>query len=215
MIGEAGDAEAGEHIEAKVQPCNEGLREEATIPALGDGEVGNNPAGGGVESGAESVGEVGDLLRGEAIEKKVGDDEIVVRGARVPLAGVRIVSAHADGMRAGILDKGLEHGTAGIDGIDRDGRILLEEAGEEASIAVPEEERVADRLQLIGIGAAAAAQRSAEGETFHPAIGAGEAIEIGCALHGEERQRCEQDEIGGGARDGVIPSRSIEKCQQT
>jgi len=78
-----------------------------------------------------------DLLGGEAVEEKVSGDEVAGRGAGrgggLPVPGVGAMDEEARGIGSGAADLGAEHGGAGVDGVDADGRAV----GEEAAVKRP------------------------------------------------------------------------------
>jgi hypothetical protein len=178
VVGEVAGGETGEEAEGAVEGGDKGAGDEAAEGVWGDGELGDYPLGLGSGCDAEGCGEEVDLGGGEAVEEEVGDDEVVRRVGRVESAGVGLVGADTRAVAAGALEQGAEHGGAGVDGVDLDQRIGAEKAGGEAAVAVAEDEGVVDGGGFGEEGAAGSGEPGAEGEELHPAIKAGEAVEI-------------------------------------
>jgi hypothetical protein len=76
VVGEVGGAETSEEAEGEVEAADEELRGE-THGTRGDAEVGDEPEGLGSEGGSDAVDEGVEFGLGEAVEKEVGDDEVV------------------------------------------------------------------------------------------------------------------------------------------
>ena len=95
----------------------------------------------------------------------------------------RPVGADAGGVGAGATDQCLEHGGAGIDGVDVDAGVGAEQAGGEAAVAVAEDESAAGGGELIEEGESGSGEERAEGDPLHPTIEAGEGIEVGGRGH--------------------------------
>ena len=76
MVGEAGGAEAGEDAEGQVEAADDGAGREAHWSG-GDAEVGDEPESVGLEGWGEAMDEGFEVGLGEAVEKEVGDDEVV------------------------------------------------------------------------------------------------------------------------------------------
>ena len=128
VIGEMGDAEAGEEAKGEVQKADEGAGGQAE-EAGRDAEVGDEPAGFGGEVGEEAGGELVELRLGEAVEKEVGDDEVVGPGAPEG-EGVGGVGAQAKagggggGLRS--LAEEVEHDGAEIDRVGQEAGVAGE-----------------------------------------------------------------------------------------
>jgi hypothetical protein len=75
-IGKAGDAQAGEDAEDKVERADVEGGERAKDAGVGLAEVGDEPEGSGLELGGDALGESVDFGLGEAVEKEMGCDEI-------------------------------------------------------------------------------------------------------------------------------------------
>ena len=147
MVGEAGGAEAGEEAEGEVEAPDEELCRE-THGAGGDAEVGDEPEGSGSEGRGDASDESVEFGLGEAVEEEVGDDEIVSfvsvgcvgfplerEGECVGLMGAKAKGGIRDCCFAA-LAKEVEHGGADVDCVGVEVRVVLEELGEEATVAV-------------------------------------------------------------------------------
>jgi len=188
VVGQAGDAEAGEEAEREVEGADEVAGEE--VEGAGGGrnaEVGEEPKAARGEVRSEAGGQAVELGFGEAIEEEVGDDE-VVRARGLEGEGVRLMGLEADGcggrggMRA--LTEEVEHGGAEIDGVGVELRVAGEELGEEAAVPITEQEGSAGLEEAREEVEATALEEGAEGEVFEPAVGAGDAVEVGWGGHG-------------------------------
>ena len=120
----------------------------------------------------------------------MGDDEVVSWAGGVILREgerVDVVSAQAGGgcgvSGMGAAGEQAQHGGAGVDGVSVEVRVSGEQRGGEAAVAVAEKEcgvgggiKVSEVREEV---VAAAGECVAEGEGFHPAIGARDGIEVG------------------------------------
>lgn len=176
VVREVGGTEAGEEAEGEIEAADEAAGGQAQ-EARGDAEVGDKPEGFGGEAGGEAAGEGVELRVGEAIEEEVGDNE-VVDGAGGEGEGVGVVGGEALGGVAARYEEG-EHGGAEVDGVGVERWVAGEEAGEEAAVAVAEYEGLASVEEMGEEVLAAVLEGTAEGEVLEPAIGAGDAVEIG------------------------------------
>ena len=138
VVGEAGCAETGEDAEGEVEAADEELCRD-THGAGGDAEVGDEPEGSGGEGGSDASDERVEFGLGEAVEEEVGDDEVVLLFEREG-DGVGVMGAEASGGVGSCcfaaLAEELKHCGAGVDCVGAKVRVLLEELGEEASVAV-------------------------------------------------------------------------------
>jgi hypothetical protein len=138
VVGEAGGAETGEEAEGEIEAADEELCRD-TQGAGGDAEVGDEPEGSGSEGGNDASDERVEFGLGEAVEEEVGDDEIVSLCGREG-DGVGVMGAEADGGVGSCcfaaLAEELKHRRTGVDYVGAEIRVLLEELGEEASVAV-------------------------------------------------------------------------------
>jgi hypothetical protein len=100
-----------------------------------------------------------------------------------PASGVGHLGANAAGVWAGAADEGLEQGWTGVDGVDLDGGICLEQPGSEAPVAITQDDGAAAGEQVSQESAAAPPEPGAEADQFHPAIEAGEAVEVWLMAH--------------------------------
>jgi hypothetical protein len=77
------------------------------------------------------------------------------------------------------LAKEMEHGSAGVDRIGVEVRVLCEELGEEAAVTVAKDEGSFALKEAGQVVEAAALESAAEGEVFEPAIRARDEVEVG------------------------------------
>ncbi len=193
------DGETGEETEGRVEEGDEGAGAGCAEAATGgDLKLGDEPAGSGGEMGAKAGDEAGGFVLGEAIEKEVGDDEVVAVGGGLVGAGVgagdREAVIHSDAARP--VAEEAEHGGAEVDGVGVERGIGGEEAGEEAAVSITENESRFGGGSRRGEGGevveAAAFEEGTEGEVFHPSVGAGETVEVRQAVgyfgHGISRR---------------------------
>lgn len=180
VVREAGGAESGEEAEGEVEEPNESVGGEAERAGW-DAEVGEEPEGAGCEVGDETGGELIELRLGEAIEKEVGDDEVVeavgLEGDGVGRVGLEARFGGGGG-GAGSMAEEVEHGGTEIDGVGVKAWIAGEEVGEEAAVAVAKDEDAAGVQEPGEEVEAATFERSAEGEVFEPVIGASDVVEV-------------------------------------
>jgi hypothetical protein len=203
-IGEAGDAEASEYAEGEVQRADVERGDWAQGGLAGDGEVGEQPEGSGLERSSQAMGEGGKVGLGEAVEEKVGDDEVGVGfGGQVEGRGLEGLQLSAWGGAEAALAEEMEHGGAGVDGQDVEVRLVVKEFSEEATVAIAEDEGVGARGELRKEVGAGALEERAEGEVFGPAVETRDAIEVGLrGAHRAEKKR------RGRKRSGVRRTRS-------
>jgi hypothetical protein len=146
VIGEAGGAEVGEDAEGQIEGSDEESGREAH-EAGGDAEVGDEPERVGGEAGDDAGDQGFEVGLGEAVEEEVGYDEIVGfcwgvwgwEGEGAGLVGFEAVEGVGGGCFA-VAAEELEHGGAGVDCIGLEVGVLGEELGEEAAVAVAEDE---------------------------------------------------------------------------
>src|ERR1700733_8958938 len=147
--------EAGEHVEAEIENLDEGPRHEPPEPAFGNGELRDDPLCLSRCAGAQAVCESRDFVRREAVEKEVGDDQVVVRVGRLPTACIGLVRAHAIVKNTGIALEFAQHRRAGIDGVNLNIWICLEQAGCKTAVSISENKRGAAVVEFVEEAAAA------------------------------------------------------------
>ena len=182
VIGKTGDAEACQKAEGEIQGADENSCGIAGCAGW-DAEVGYEPETVGRKGGREAPGEIVHLVLGEAIEEEVGDDEVGWGGGDVG-EGALLVGLEA---RAGVDGRGpaveeLQHGGADVYGIGVELTIAFEELGEEAAVAVAENQgssTIVEAWEEVGAGAL---EQGAEGEVLKPAVGAGDGVEVGLGV---------------------------------
>jgi hypothetical protein len=134
-----------------------------------------------------------ELTLGEAVEEEVCGDEVgVCRGG--VFEGAVVVGAKPSGGAA--CAKEAQHGGAGIYGVCLDFPIRREKTGEEATIAVTEDQGMFAIEQKRNEVGATALQYGTEGEVLEPAVGPGDWVEVGIRV---------------GSRCQVIAQRGMKK----
>jgi hypothetical protein len=141
VVREVGDAEIGEDTKDEVEAAYVGAGDGAHGAGGWDAEVGDEPEGLGGEVRSDLGDEDFELGLGEAVEEEVGDDQVVFfRGRGAEGEGVGFVGLEAIGERGATLAKEMEHGGAGVDSFGLEVGVLSEELGEEAAVAVAQDE---------------------------------------------------------------------------
>lgn len=134
---------------------------------------------------------------GEAVQEKMGDDEIVCDGG-LEGAGVLPVGTEArtDCPRGGqgAVAEQVQHGAASVDGIDLHCGVVAQQLGEETAVSVAKDESVVVAEEMGQEVEASALQERTEGEVFKPAIGAGDTVEVGGGGRSHTRFRRETEE---------------------
>src|SRR5580692_481297 len=106
------DSETGEEPERAVECSHQRYRDEAAKPAFRDGKVRDDPPCAGSDACVQAASKGSYFVGCEAIEKEVGDDEVVGRLVRIPLAGVCEVNANTPCMNTGVAGQCQQHSTA-------------------------------------------------------------------------------------------------------
>lgn len=184
MSGKHAGAQSGEHAKGKVERPHEDSGGNC-CETLRDGEFGDDPDCPRREVGADIAGQAADLLRIEAVQEKMSDDEIVDGGfSRPESQGVRLINPDAvrrpKGFRARLQQA--KHGRALIDNIGLQLGVGGEQAGKKTSVAIAKNQRAARMAQLGDAVKAAAGKQRPKSEVFEPAIGARKMVEI-CVRH--------------------------------
>src|SRR6185312_4117454 len=159
---------------------------------LRDGEFGDDPERPRREVGPKIPSQAADLLRGEAVEEKMSDDQIVDGGFGGPeTQGVRLMNPDAvrrpKSFRARLEQA--KHGRALIDNIGLQLGVCGEQAGKKTSVAIAENQRAAGMAQLGDAVEAAAGKQGTKSKVFEPAIGACEMVEISARHQRTRRSR--------------------------
>ena len=180
----------------------------------------------GAKMGKHTIEELLQLMREKAVEKEVGNNQIVASGG-IPLESIGVMQTNAPaGLGARAANAAIEnaqHRLAGVDNVRSEGGIGCQQTGQEASIAIAEEERMPGAGQMFKLGVTAALEPGPKAQVFEPSVGAGDGIEIngrhvlrtshfysaqasvarcdlGSASKGEEGQRGQQGCVGGDAQ---------------
>jgi hypothetical protein len=98
------------------------------------------------------------------------------------------------------LAEELEHGGAGVDRVGVEARILSEELGEEAAVAVAKDEGSLALEEAWQVVEAAVLESAAQGDVFEPAVRTRDVVEVGLGAHHRGRR--------GSRRSGVMSARS-------
>jgi hypothetical protein len=202
VVGELRGAESGEDAKGEIESADKDLRWKAHQTAR-DLEVGDQPEGSGRECWRDAVNEGIEIGLGEAVQEEVRDDEIVGRIERTG-EGVGLMGVEARGRVRGhsfaAFAEEFEHGCAGVNRIGVETRILSEELGEKAAVAVAEDEGSLALEEAGEVVEAALLEGAAEGDVFEPAIRASDGVEVGLAARHRGRR--------GSRRSGVMRARS-------
>ena len=152
----------------------------------------------------EAVGEAGEFGVEETVEEEVGDDEVGLRGSGGG-EGVGLDGLEAVGGEGAALIEKLEHAGAGVDGESLKRGVLVEKFGEEAAVAVAEDEGAAAGGEQRKEVVASVKKHGAEREVLGPAVDAGDGVEVGLVRHAGIRS----------ARSGVRRTRSARARRWT
>jgi hypothetical protein len=160
VVGKGVSAKAGEDAESTVQQMDQRMRGHVHRPRR-DAEVRDQPEGARRSVPGKPVCESLYVRLGEAVEKKVSDDEIVNAGG-LESERVRAVSDDATLVLPGPLDELPQHGAAAVDRLRMQGMVRGEQIREEAAIAVAERKRTASIRQSRQEAVAATLQRASK-----------------------------------------------------
>lgn len=144
--GNPADGETGEQAEGSVEEGDRGAGEDCLEGfAGGNLKFRDEPERAGGKRGLNAREQRLDLRIGEAIEKKVGDDEVVRAGGRMEGASVGVGGGEAvlRTLKSDAAGEEAQHGGAGVDGVGMQEGMGGEEAREEAAVAVAEDESAA------------------------------------------------------------------------
>ncbi len=173
---EVGGPDAGDAAEEPVKRGDDGAAAPTGGSCGGDFEVCQQPVSGGRRHFPKFRDHLRELVGREAIEEKVGDDEVVAGGRTDEFKNVGV--DEIDPVGSGLAAGDGKHLAAGID----DGDVGLGEAadafGEEPAVAFADDEDGARRRDFREETNSAALQFSAGGEQLHGAVKWGEAVEI-------------------------------------
>src|ERR1019366_1002805 len=121
VVGQFADGESGEMAEGPVEAPDQRTGDETAKPAGGDCEFRDQPEGLRGNGFADGCSEGLNLFRGQAIEEKVRNDEVVRWVCRLPLAGVSAECADTGGVGAGAAQQGRKHCGACVHCVDLNG----------------------------------------------------------------------------------------------
>jgi hypothetical protein len=180
VIGEAGGAEASEEAEGMVKGADEEPGGKAHWPGR-NAEVGDVPERSGSEGGGDAGDEGVEVELGEAVEEEVCHDKIVGaferEGECVGVIGAEAIGRVRSRCFTAFAEK-LEHGGADVDCVGAEMLVLLEELGEEAAVAIAQDQCAVAVMELWEIVIAAMLQRRTECEVFEPSIWSGYKVEV-------------------------------------
>lgn len=121
----------------------------------------------------------------EAVEEEVGGDKIIGACKRKS-QGIAVMDAQArvsvGSRRFRALPEELKHGDARVDRIGSKMRVVREQLGEKAAVAVAQDQCAATIAELRKEVSAAPFKRSTERQVLEPAIRAGDEIEVRFAV---------------------------------
>lgn len=177
------DAQLRDFVECEIKKSDQQARGGPTPAVCGNREFRDDPFR--VESQMREYpgNKVFDLFLGEAIQKKVGDDEIVTASVRGKTANVGMKRPQPlGGIGGGFSNSATQlcqHGGAGIDCVDLDCAVGREQPRGESAISIPENQGLLRAGTLRQEMKSAAFQRGAETAIFHPTIDSRQRIEVG------------------------------------
>ena len=189
--------EPGEQSESRVEGGDDALGEPSLeCTRAWHLKVRDEPSGAGCEMRPQPGDEVVRFGFGEAVEKEVRDDELVARGGRAEDAriGTGCGQAVQVALFCDAITEQVEHCRRSVDGIRMEKGSGGEQACQETSIAVAENQSAASIEKRRNVMEAAALQQRAKGEILHRVVEAGDAVETRGAA---------ADEIDGGQRGGA------------
>ena len=139
VIREGAHREAGKQTEGAIEQADEASGEISSEGVAGNGELGDHPLRAGAKMGTNSIEELVQLRSEKAVEKEVGNDQVIAAGGR-PCESIGVMQTNAlVSLGAGAANAAIEkpqHGAAGIDDIHGDGGIGRQQARQEASIPI-------------------------------------------------------------------------------
>lgn len=181
VVRQPNGAQAGEGAEDEVQRAHEDVCREAHA-SLWNAKVGDEPESAWRERRCDAGNEGFEIALGEAIEKEMGDDEVVSFGrSEGECAGA--VSFEACGVGFAALAQKLEHGCAGVYSIGVDIWVRDHEGREETPVSVAENERSFLTNEIWEEMQAAAFEGTAEGKIFEPSVRTRDPIEVRSRVH--------------------------------
>lgn len=146
MVGQAASLEAGEAAKGPIESGDQRSSYRAAIPPGWHGEFRNNPDSVFDACTLQMRCKVPHLVYGQAIEKEVRHDEVIVTTDRFESTSICKVHAQASAIGAGATLKFCKHCCAGIDGINSNAPILSEQARGKSAVAVADNECVSTAL---------------------------------------------------------------------
>jgi hypothetical protein len=139
VIREGAHREPGKQTEGAIEQADEASGEISGEAIAGNGELGDHPLRARTKMGKNAIEEPLQLRRKKAVEKEVGNYQVVA-SAGIPFERIVLVETNAlVGLGTGAPNAAIEkpqHGVAGVDDIHGEGGIGRQQAGQEASIPV-------------------------------------------------------------------------------
>ena len=140
VIRQGPHGKPGKHTEGAIEQADEPLGEISCEGILGNGELRDHPLRSGANMRKNAIEELLQLMREEAIEKEMGNNQIIASGGN-PFESISVMQTNTlAGLRAGAPNAAIEylqHGVAGVDDIHGEGGIRCQQARQEASIPIP------------------------------------------------------------------------------
>ncbi len=140
VVREGAHRKPGKQSEGAIEQADETSGEISSEGIAGNGELGDHPLRAGAKMGKNAIEEALQLRSEKAVEKEVGNNQIVA-SAGIPFESIGGVQTNAlVGLGPGAPNAAIEkpqHGAAGVDDIHGEGGIGRQQARQEASIAIP------------------------------------------------------------------------------
>ena len=199
---------------ARVKSRYEASREPCSHPAGWNLEFRDEPLSAGCEMLAEARDEVIGFGFGEAIEEEVGADEVVGAGG-LESSGVFAIGgkAIANSEFCGAVFEKAQHNGARVDSFGEEMWVGGEKFGNEAAVAISDDECAAAISDLGEIVEAAALEHRAEGEVLHRTIEACDAVEAANGI--EARRTFKADGVLDHPRHGRTKKTGVRRAAST
>ncbi len=136
VVRHGADLQTGKQAEYSIQRGYDSAGEKSDKRVAGNGELRDEPFRAGLSMGKNPIEELLQLIRKEAVQEKVRDDQIVLTDG-LPLQSFGKVQT--DVLRAGLLNTAIqdgEHGLAGVDHIRMKTRVDCQKLVQEASVSI-------------------------------------------------------------------------------
>ncbi len=190
VIREGPNRKPGKQAEGAIEQADEPACQIGREGVAGNGELRDHPLRARAKMGKQTIEELLQLMWKKAVEKKVGNNQIVGSGG-IPFESIGVMQTDAPAsLGPGALNAAIEnpqHGLAGVDDIRGQGDIRCQQAGQETSIAIAQKQRVPGAGHVYKLGVTAASEPGSKAQVFEPSVSASDGIEIN-RLHAREHK---------------------------